>query len=163
MWFRYFWKKMVELFANTGNPDETPHSSASDLGLHCLPIPFQVSPDYNGLHAQITIAAFILILIIIMYFHSIIWASTWQNLQKKACAPSKDSDLPGNPPSLIRVFPVGMKQAWVLSYPLSTQGRLLIWLEGCQADLSLCWGHMPFCWFCLIVLAYICSHTYFVK
>ena len=29
---------MVELFANSGEPDQTPHSAASDLGLHCLPI-----------------------------------------------------------------------------------------------------------------------------
>ena len=29
---------MVELFANSGDPDQTPHSAASDLGLHCLPI-----------------------------------------------------------------------------------------------------------------------------
>ena len=25
-------------FANSGDPDQTPHSAASDLGLHCLPI-----------------------------------------------------------------------------------------------------------------------------
>ena len=29
---------MVELFANSGDPDQTPRSEASDLGLHCLPI-----------------------------------------------------------------------------------------------------------------------------
>ena len=29
---------MVELFANSGDPDQTPRSSASNLGLHCLPI-----------------------------------------------------------------------------------------------------------------------------
>ena len=28
---------MVELFANSGDPDQTPHSAASDLRLHCLP------------------------------------------------------------------------------------------------------------------------------
>ena len=30
---------MVELFANSGDPDQTPqkHSAASDLDLHCLP------------------------------------------------------------------------------------------------------------------------------
>ena len=27
---------MSELFANSEGPDETPHSAASDLGLHCL-------------------------------------------------------------------------------------------------------------------------------
>ena len=30
---------MVELIANSGDPDQTPHSAASDLGLHCLPVP----------------------------------------------------------------------------------------------------------------------------
>ena len=29
---------MVELFANSGDPDQTPRSAASDLGLHCLQI-----------------------------------------------------------------------------------------------------------------------------
>ena len=28
---------MVALFANSGDPDETSRSAASDLGLHCLP------------------------------------------------------------------------------------------------------------------------------
>ena len=28
---------MVELFANSGDPDQTLHSAASDLGLHYLP------------------------------------------------------------------------------------------------------------------------------
>ena len=31
-------EKMVELFANSGDPDQMLHSVASDLGLHCLPI-----------------------------------------------------------------------------------------------------------------------------
>ena len=35
---------MVELFANSEDPDQMPHSAASDLDLHCLPIyPFRVS------------------------------------------------------------------------------------------------------------------------
>ena len=29
---------MVEVFANSGDPDQTPHVAASDLGLHCLPV-----------------------------------------------------------------------------------------------------------------------------
>ena len=29
---------MTKVFANSGDPDQTPHSAASDLGLHCLPI-----------------------------------------------------------------------------------------------------------------------------
>ena len=66
---------------------------------------------------------------------------------------SEDSDQPGLPPSLIRVFAVRMKKAWVLSYPLSVQRRLRSdWAEA-QADLCLSLAHMPFCWFCH-VLAY---------
>ena len=29
---------MAKLFVNSGDPEQTPHSAASDLGLHCLPI-----------------------------------------------------------------------------------------------------------------------------
>ena len=29
---------MVELIAKSGDPDQTPRSVASDLGLHCLPV-----------------------------------------------------------------------------------------------------------------------------
>ena len=31
---------MAKLFANSGEPDQMPHSVASDLGLHCLPATF---------------------------------------------------------------------------------------------------------------------------
>ena len=58
---------------------------------------------------------------------------------KMICAPSEDSDEPGHPPSLIRVFAVRMKKAWVLSYPLSAQRN--------QADLSLRWAHSHFAGF----------------
>ena len=60
------------------------------------------------------------------------------------CASSEESDQPGHPPSLIRVFAVRMKKPWVLCYPLSAQWRLLI----AQADLSLRLAHASFCWFC---------------
>ena len=29
---------MVEVFANSIDPDQMPHSVVSDLGLHCLPV-----------------------------------------------------------------------------------------------------------------------------
>ena len=46
-----------------------------------------------------------------------------------------------------RVFAVCMKKAWAFNYPLSTPQRL--WSDwAAQADLSLRWLHMPFCWFC---------------
>ena len=38
---------------------------------------------------------------------------------KMACGPSEDSDQPGHPPNLIRVFSVCMKKTQVLSYPMS--------------------------------------------
>ena len=65
-----------------------------------------------------------------------------------ACAPSEDSDQPGHPSSLIRVFAIRMKKALILSYPLSAQRRLWSDWADAQADLSLRWAHMPFCCFC---------------
>ena len=37
MRFRYSYRKLANLFVNSGDPDQTPRSAASDLGLHCLP------------------------------------------------------------------------------------------------------------------------------
>ena len=49
---------------------------------------------------------------------------------KMTCPPSKDSDQPGHPPSLIRVFVVCLKKPWVHSYPLRMPS--LIWVyTGC--------------------------------
>ena len=76
------------------------------------------------------------------------------------CAPGEDSDQPGHPPSLIKVFAVRMKKAWVLSYPLSAQQRLirlggrpgwserLIRLGGCPGWSESSLGAYPLCWFC---------------
>ena len=44
--------------------------------------------------------------------------------KKMTCAPSEDSDQPGHPPNLIRVFAVCMKKPWVLSYLLNVQQKL---------------------------------------
>ena len=76
-----------------------------------------------------------------------------------ACAPSEDSDQPGHPPSLIRVFAVHMKKAWVLSYSLRAQRRLWSDWADAQADLSLPWAHMSFCWFCR-ALAEMCVRSF---
>ena len=90
-----------------------------------------------------------------------IWAATWEN-QQNECAPSGDSDQPGHPPSLIRVFAVHMKKAWVLSYPLSAQRRLWsVWADA-QADLSLCWAHTHFVGFVMSWLIFIPNDGYFV-
>ena len=45
---------MAEVFANSEDSDQTPHSAASDLGLHCLPITLLGSTDYNGLNYSIS-------------------------------------------------------------------------------------------------------------
>ena len=50
--------------------------------------------------------------------------------------------------SLIRVFAVRMKKAWVLSYPLSAQWRLWSDWADAQADLSLRWAHNHIVGFC---------------
>ena len=38
MRFRYSWRQIAKLFANSEDPDQMQHSAASDLGLHCLPL-----------------------------------------------------------------------------------------------------------------------------
>ena len=78
---------------------------------------------------------------------------------KMTCEPSEDSDQPGHPPSLIRVFAVRMKKHWVLSDPLSAQQRLWSDWADAQADLSLHWMHIPFCWFCHAV-AQMCMPSF---
>ena len=75
-----------------------------------------------------------------------IWAATWQN-QQNECAPNENSDQPGHPPNLIRVFAVRMKKVWVHSYQLSAQGRL-IRLGGCPGWSESSLGTQSFCWFC---------------
>ena len=70
---------------------------------------------------------------------------------KMTFAPSKDSDQPGRPPSLIGVFAVHTKNAWVLGYPMSAQQRLWsdwadarLWSDwaDAKADLSLRWAQV---------------------
>ena len=75
------------------------------------------------------------------------WAASWQNQQNGLCA-QRILRSAWASTSLIRVFAVRMKKAWVLSYPLSAQQRLGSDWANAQADLSLRWAHMPFCWFC---------------
>ena len=76
---------------------------------------------------------------------------------KMACAHSEDSDQPGHPPSLIRVFAVHMKKPWVLTFPLSAQRRLWSDWTDAQADLSLRWAHSHFVGF--VIRRLKCSHA----
>ena len=65
---------------------------------------------------------------------NLIWATTWQN-QQNECAPSEDSDQPGHPPSLIKVFTVCL---------MGSQGpKVSSWADA-QADLNLRWAHSHF-------------------
>ena len=82
------------------------------------------------------------------------WVAIWQN-QQSDCAPSEDSDQPGHPPSLTRVFAVCMKKAWVLSYPLSAQRSLWSDWADAQADLSLRWAHTHVVGFVMSWLKYV--------
>ena len=83
---------------------------------------------------------------------SSIWATTWQN-QQNECAPSEDSDQPGHQPSLIRVFAVRMKKAWVLSCSWSAQRRL-IRLGGCPGWSSSSLSHSHFVGFVMSQLTW---------
>ena len=98
------------------------------------------------------------------------WAGTWQN-QQNEWVPSEGLDQTGRmprpirrpvwsesgwTPSLIRVFAVCMKKAWVPSYPLSAQQRLWSALAS---------GRMPrliwvFAWGTLILLVLTCRGSF---
>ena len=63
---------------------------------------------------------------------------------RSAWASAQSADQPGHPPSLIRVFAVRMKKAWVLSYPQSAQRRLGLDWANSKVDPSLRWAHTHF-------------------
>ena len=54
------------------------------------------------------------------------WAASWQN-QQNECAPSEDSDQPGHPPSLIRVFAV--HSIGSLGPKVSSCGQRRLWSD----------------------------------
>ena len=83
---------------------------------------------------------------------------TWQN-QQNDCVPIEDSDQPGHPPSLIRVFAVRMKKTSVLSYPLSAQRRL-IRLGKCPGWSESSLGVHSLCWFCHVTAYFMCPNSY---
>ena len=77
---------------------------------------------------------------------SLLCERPYDQTNKTTSAPSEDSDQPGHPPSLIRVFAVRMKKHWVLSYPLWWWMPWLIW------DFAGRTGHFV----CFVVLRLIC-------
>ena len=70
-------------------------------------------------------------------------ATSWQN-QQNDCAPSEDSDQPGHPHSLIRVFAV--RSVGSLGHKLSSCGQRRLWSDWVDppADLSLRLAHGHF-------------------
>ena len=87
-------------------------------------------------------------------------AFTWKmsrsiTKQTMTCASSTDSDQPGHSPSLIRVFAVSSMGTWP-SVSSCGQRRLCSDSVDAQANLSLRWAHMSFCWF----LSYGVSFTW---
>ena len=75
-----------------------------------------------------------------------VWS--WSTLFAKTYEPRHDkTNKTSVLPSLIRVFAVRMKSAWVRSYLLSTQWRL-IRLGGCPGWSESSLGAHSFCWFC---------------
>ena len=74
------------------------------------------------------------------------WAAAGQN-HKMTCASSEDSDQPGHPPSLIRVFAVHTKKHLVLGHPSAysdDSGQT----EPMPRLISLRRARRSFCWFC---------------
>ena len=96
------------------------------------------------------------------------WAASWQNQQNGMCAQrrlrsvwaSAQSDQSLHWPSLIRVFAVRMKKAWVLSYPLSAQQRL-IRPGGCPGWYESLLGAQSFCWFCQEAAQLFCGFKFY--
>ena len=76
--------------------------------------------------------------------HSYCGGSERHNKSRDMTKPTKWLSVQ-HPPSLISVFAVRMKKAWVLSYPLSAQRRL--WSDW--ADLSRRWAHSHFVGFAM--------------
>ena len=95
---------------------------------------FGVTVDLNGWDGSAWTVSFVCIPT---------WAATWQN-QQSDCAPSEDSDQPGHPPSLVRVFAVRLMGSWGPN--LSSCGQRRLWSDWADAhtDLSLRWAHSHF-------------------
>ena len=95
-------------------------------------------------YKRIKLSQYFLLLVSILSLKFELSEPQHDKTNKVACATSEDE--PGHPPCQIRVFAVHMKKAWVLSYPLSAQPRLIRQADA-QAEPSLPWVYRPFSWF----------------
>ena len=66
---------------------------------------------------------------------------------KMTFVPSEDSDQPGRPPNLIRVFAVRSMGSLGPNFASGGQRRLRSDWADVQVNLSLRWAHRSFCWF----------------
>ena len=85
------------------------------------------------------------------------WSASWQN-QQSECMPSEDSDRPGHPPSLIRVFAVRIGSLATIKHTVKT----LIRLGRCSGWSESSLGAQPHCLFCheaAQILFEICEKT----
>ena len=64
---------MVEVFANSGDPDQMPRSVASDLGLHCLPITLLGSSDYNRLKKTVAVRNLVKLDLILLFLRNYLY------------------------------------------------------------------------------------------
>ena len=139
--------KDAEGMANSVNPDQTAPSAAvwswsTLFSQTCL-------SEYLGSALLYVWPKTFYICIYLILFswkvhgQKIMWATSWQN-QQNECVPSEDSDQPGHPPSLIRVFAVHSMGSW--GPKVSSCGQRRLWSDwvDAQADLSLRWTHSHF-------------------
>ena len=70
----------------------------------------------------------------------------YDKTNKMAFALSEDSDQPGHPPSLIRVFAVRSMGTWGPNVSSCGQRRLWSDWADSQTDLCLRWAQWPICW-----------------
>ena len=85
-----------------------------------------------------------------------IWAAPWQNQQTGICTQWRQISLGIRP--VWSVFALRMKKAWILSYPLSAQRRL-IRLGGCPGWSESSLSAQSFCWFSHVA-AHSCSSSW---
>ena len=71
---------MVDLFANSEDPDHMPHSVASDLGLHCLPVTRLGVSGLRWVNASVLSVC----LPICQSLHSCLCMHLWTHTQKHA-------------------------------------------------------------------------------
>ena len=161
------WRKLGSLATHWAHSEDCsdlagcPGWSESSLGAHSILLALSWG-DSSCFHHQIqclslynSLDVFSLTFSLALFVFLYIWAATWQK-QQNECVPSEDSDQPGHPPSLIRVFTILMKKPWVLSYPLSAQRRLRSAWASTAKTLIPGWsesslGAHSFCWFCHVV------------